>query len=478
MAICPKCQRESPDVLDSCPSGDGFFCIEEDEFYSYNDDRLLGRKIADRFIVESVLGRGSMSRVYRAHQGQVDRSVALKVFRPETILGRDSSEEADTQERSRAEARFVQEAQVLGKLTHPNCVTVYDFGLDDDGQFLYMAMEYVAGVSLRTAIRRGLKFDAIVEIARQVLQALREAHSLDIVHRDLKPENVLLSSRYSSEQQVVKVLDFGIAKLLRGDSDDSGQGKLFGTPAYMSPEQCRGQSDAIGPMADIYAFGCVVYEMVCGSLPFPNDDPQEMVRAHLYNEVPEVEPRQGLEVPAGVESFITKCLQKDPSDRFASAHEALEVLEEAVRQSDVPFGSGLTVRNDGHVQRKHRDQSRKVEVPENRLTGKDLDPVGNEEDGAGEGESERDDRDTPPPPSPSSPLPPSGEGPGSAATSGGKRPRPNETVADGLAHGVRARLEELWNRLDYQLLVIIAGIVATLCFCVTVFYYIYATMAA
>ncbi|MFB6351508.1 MAG: serine/threonine protein kinase, partial [Bradymonadaceae bacterium] len=376
MAICPKCQRESGDVLDPCPSGDGYFCIDEDEYYSHNDDRLLGRKVADRFIIQSVLGRGSMSRVYEAHQGQVDRSVALKVFQPETILGRDRSQEADHQERSRAEARFVQEAQVLGKLTHPNCVTVYDFGLDEDGQFLYMAMEYVAGVSLRTAIRRGLKFDAIVEIARQVLKALRQAHSLDIVHRDLKPENVLLSFRHSSEEQVVKVLDFGIAKLLHGESDDSGKGRLFGTPAYMSPEQCRGESETIGPMADIYAFGCVFYEMVCGSLPFPHDDPKAMVRAHLYDEVPEVRPRQGLEVPEGVASFITTCLQKEPSERFASAREALDVLEETVRQSGVPFGSGLTVQNDGHVQRNHGEQSRKVEVPGNRVTGADLDPIG------------------------------------------------------------------------------------------------------
>lgn len=511
MAICPKCQQESAEVLDPCPSGDGYFCVEEEEFYSYNDDRLLGRKIADRFIVESVLGRGSMSRVYRAHQGQVDRSVALKVFQPETILGRDSQGEADTQERSRAEARFVQEAQVLGKLTHPNCVTVYDFGLDEDGQFLYMAMEHVAGVSLRTAVRRGLKFDAIVEIARQVLQALREAHSLDIVHRDLKPENIHLSFRYSSEEQVVKVLDFGIAKLLRGESENSGQGKLFGTPAYMSPEQCRGDSEAIGPMADIYAFGCVMYEMVCGSLPFPYDDPEKMVRAHLYDEVPEVSPRQGLDVPSSVASFITTCLQKEPEDRFASAHEALDVLEEAVRRADVPFGSGLTVRNDGHVQRKHRDQSRKVEVPENALSGEELDPIGDDEDDGGSAsgsgpppvpETEGSPHQSPPGPAPSSqaeptsspeqpsmpspsprqpPEPSESKSPPAAPKDDGggsdRRRRASDTLAGDAAHGWREWLADVWKRLDQQLLAVIAAIFAALSFSVIVFYYIYATMA-
>lgn len=386
MAICPKCQEKSADVLDPCPSGDGYYCIDEDDYFSHSNDRLLGRKISDRYIVQSVLGRGSMSQVYKAHQDQVDRAVALKIFQPETILGHQRGKQTTAGQREEAERRFVQEAKVLGKLSHPNCVTVYDFGVEEDYEVLYMAMEHVAGVSLRTAIRRGLKLDAIIELSRQVLEALREAHSLEIVHRDLKPENILLSFRYSSDEQVVKVLDFGIAKLLRKDTDH-GRGKLFGTPAYMSPEQCRGEVDTIGPMADVYAFGCILHEMVCGKLPFSADTPQQMVRKHLREEVGEIVPRANLEVPDDLSGFIRTCLDKEPSNRFSSAHEALAELQKAMSEADVPFGSGLTVRTDGEVHRSLPDQSRQVKVPTDGLSGIDIDPFGEEEEDEQEGES-------------------------------------------------------------------------------------------
>ena len=474
MAICPKCQEKSTDVLDPCPSGDGYFCIDEEEYYSYSDDNLLGREIADRFIVQSVLGRGSMSRVYRAHQGQVERSVALKIFRPETILGNQQNQHATEEERERAEARFVQEAKVLGKLSHPNCVTVYDFGVEEDQDVLYMAMEYVAGVSLRTAIRRGLKFDAIVEIARQVLEALREAHSLDIVHRDLKPENILLSFRYSSDAQVVKVLDFGIAKLLRAESDETRSRELFGTPAYMSPEQCRGKTEAIGPMADIYAFGCLLYEMICGRLPYTAEKPKEMVRQHLYEDVPEFMPRSGLDVPDAVGEFVRTCLSKDPSDRFSTAHEAFSALQDAMAESDVPFGSGLTVRNDGEVQRSIRDHSRKVTVPENALSGAELDPIGSDDKqgrpGGGTDASARKRRRK------------RRRGQNSAAgqasaDQGGLGGSPvNDTVAGQQNDSWLSELFERIDNLDRRTTGIIAAITAAIGFGVLVFFFIYSSI--
>lgn len=377
MAICPNCQRTADDLRASCPSGDGYYCIGEDEFYAYSEDEVLGREISGRYVVESVLGRGAMSRVYRAHQSSVDRPVALKVFRPETILGQKPGHNTTTEDRKRAEKRFVREAKVLGQLSHPNCVTVYDFGTEDDGELLYMAMEYVAGSSLRTAIRRGLTVDAVAEIVRQILEGMREAHSMEIVHRDLKPENVLFSYRYSSDERVVKVLDFGIAKLLRADREEGGAGKIYGTPAYMGPEQCRGEIESIGPPADIYALGCLFYEMLCGRLPYSTENPREMVRLHIEAEIPPVQPRKGLEVPESVEEFIERCLQKDPSDRYASAHEALAALRRAFSGSGVRFGTELTVREDGEVRRSHRESGpRKVSVPENRVRGERLDPIG------------------------------------------------------------------------------------------------------
>ncbi len=472
MAICPNCQRQSGEVLDPCPSGDGYFCVDEDDYYSHEDDRLLGRKIADRYTVQSILGRGSMSRVYRAHQGQVERSVALKVFRPETILGERDPGQSDADERQQAESRFVREARVLGKLSHPNCVTVYDFGADDEAHVLFMAMEYVAGVSLRSAIRRGLKLDAMLEIARQVLQALREAHSLNIVHRDLKPENILLSFRRSSEQQVVKVLDFGIAKLVRADSDDSDSDRLFGTPAYMSPEQCRGNAGSIGPTADIYAFGCLFFEMICGQLPFDENDPQQMVRAHLYDEVPEVVPRAGLELPESLRAFTTTCLQKESDDRFATAHEALGALKEAVREADVSLGRGLMIEGEGGVDGQRPDRSRQVVVPENRVSGAELDPIADEERREESSDIETTERAE-------------REVRGESSTTQDRRVdeelgsrRVNDTMSreateSSWLEGVTGRLGDV----DRQTVVTLGATAVALGFSAVIFYYIYAMMA-
>src|SRR5690554_6073599 len=186
MAICPNCKTAVEQPCTRCPSDDGFFAIEEAEHASHPDDRLLGRRIGDRFIVASILGSGSIKYVYKAYQAQVDRMVALKVFHADKVEGTLMGQRSVGSSGPGGQDRFAQEARVLAKLSHPNCVTLYDFGVSEDERFLYIAMEHVAGVSLRKAVRRGLKLDAILEIVRQILMALREAHSLDIVHRDLK----------------------------------------------------------------------------------------------------------------------------------------------------------------------------------------------------------------------------------------------------------------------------------------------------
>jgi serine/threonine protein kinase len=384
MPICPNCKTEGPSLLEPCPTDDGFFLVDEDEFAAHSGDRFLGREIANRFVVHSVLGRGSMGRVYRALQTGVDRDVALKLFESESILERSLGRSITDRELEDAQARFIQEARVLGKISHPNCVTVYDFGVGAKGKFMYMAMEYVAGVSLREAVNRKLKFPAIVEIARQVLYALREAHSLSIVHRDLKPENIILSYRFSSNEHVVKVLDFGIAKLLQGDFQArTSAGALFGTPAYMSPEQCRGEVDNIGPPVDVYAFGCMLYEMISGRLPYVAPVPQQMVRMHQKAPVPDLEPRSSIDLPSGLDEFVRTCLAKDPADRYADAPEALAALETILGS---PTSSGLLTldtRNLGSMadairdrsQRGHRPRS-SVSVPDDHIAGGELDPVG------------------------------------------------------------------------------------------------------
>lgn len=385
MAICPHCKTTGDEPLGPCPGEDGYYLIDEAEFASNGDDPMLGRRIAGRFIISAVLGRGSMGKVYKAHQHQVDRDVALKVYRAETLMQHTLGRSGSVHERELARARFIQEAKVLGRLSHPNCVTVYDFGMGEGDDFMYMAMEFVAGISLRKAINRGLKFDAIVEITRQILLALREAHSLGIVHRDLKPENIVLSYRFNTGEHVVKVLDFGIAKLLQSEEEQlTRAGALFGTPAYMSPEQCRGEVHTIGPQVDIYALGCVLYEMVCGQLPYVSRFPQQMVRLHQEAEIPPLMPRRGVEVPAGLEGFVQTCLAKDRNDRFADADAAIKafdrLLDAHIRQSGELHQSEVLAYDS--ITRAALSRSgvargaRTVIVPEDHVSGEILDPIG------------------------------------------------------------------------------------------------------
>ncbi len=362
MAMCPKCQHVGEELFTPCPTGHAYFLIKEKHAKNHGGDPWLGRQLGGRFVIESVLGEGSMGKVYRAYQSQVDRKVAIKLF---------NLSDGDEGTRGPADRdRFVQEARVLAKLSHPNCVTLYDFGYDESSGFLYIAMEYVGGVSLRRAVRRGLKQDATIEVVRQVLMALREAHALDIVHRDLKPENIILSYRATSDEQIVKVLDFGIAKLLGKDPGRRTKaGLLFGTPAYMSPEQCRGETD-VTPASDIYSLGCVIFEMLSGSLPFGADIPQEMVHQHQHEEVPPLVGRKGQPIDEELERFVRRCMAKAPEDRFVDAAQALRVFEEWVGDA------ASTVRLAKGVSRLEGKGAPKVSVPGNRISGAKLDPTG------------------------------------------------------------------------------------------------------
>lgn len=328
MPICPSCQTTTSTMLAPCPTGDGFFTIDDAEYASHSSDRLLGRQIAGRFIVTGILGHGSMGYVYKGWQGQVERTVALKIFRPEFMQRASAGGKLDEGVRDAAQQRFVQEARVLGKLSHPNCVTVYDFGVSDEGDFLYIAMEYVSGISLRKAVRRGLKMPAILAIGRQILDALREAHAMGIVHRDLKPENIILSQRSSSEEQVVKVLDFGIAKQLGSATQMTQTGQIFGTPQYMSPEQCQGH--AIDGRSDLYSLGCILYELIGGRPPFHAETPMAVLMAHVFNQAEPLDVHSSGLVPVAVEDIVFRLLAKAPDDRYATAAEVRDALQAAL----------------------------------------------------------------------------------------------------------------------------------------------------
>ena len=267
---------------------------------------ILGRltaTLAGRYKVERELGQGGMATVYLAHDVRHDRRVALKVLRPElaAILGAE---------------RFLAEIKTTANLQHPHILSLFDSG-EADGTVFYV-MPYVEGESLRDRLVREhqLPVEEALRIAREVADALEYAHRHGVVHRDIKPENILLHGGHA------QVADFGIALAAsrsEGGTRMTETGMSLGTPQYMSPEQAMGERE-ITPRADVYALGCVLYEMLSGEPPFTGPTPQAIV-ARVMTEHPRSLTLQRHTVPAHVENAIAMALEKLPADRFASAAE-------------------------------------------------------------------------------------------------------------------------------------------------------------
>jgi serine/threonine-protein kinase len=291
-----------------------------------------GAIVADRYRVESLLGEGGMGAVYLVEHVHMKKRLALKVL--STEMGRNDE----------AVARFEQEARAAAHVEHPNVAAAVDFGRMSDGAF-YLALEYVEGVSLRQRIQQG-PLDPVraVEIIVQALAGLSKAHEMGIVHRDLKPDNVMISQRGGTE--VVKVLDFGIAKI-RAEADNvprkvqaTRAGMIFGTPDYMSPEQALGE--AVDGRADLYAIGVMLYEMLTGVLPFQVDDPMVMLARHITAPPPKMsEQVPHVAVPPALEAVVMKLLEKKAADRYRNADELADALRTAVglEPRSVDFGS-------------------------------------------------------------------------------------------------------------------------------------------
>ena len=261
------------------------------------------------------IGEGGMGVVYKAKQLSIDRIVAIKMLNKQ--MARDPN----------WVKRFNNEAKACSQLQHPNTIRLFDFGETHNGQ-LFMAMEYLAGQSLREAISEGAPMSPVrvLKILIQCNASLAEAHSFQIIHRDIKPDNVFLLNLAGSPD-FVKLLDFSVAKLLQENEGMRTQaGVVFGTPQYMSPEQGRGLP--LSPRSDLYALGILAYEMLTGRVPFTDENPMMVLNMHLRQPVPPLPSS----VPQPVQQIVMRALAKKPEDRYQNATEMMQHCQQVFAQ--------------------------------------------------------------------------------------------------------------------------------------------------
>ncbi len=317
--ICPHCGSSCAIEHQYCPAC-GF---PVGTASSGTEDRFIGKSLPGGYYILDLISVGGMGRVYRAQQSALGRTVAVKIIHPHLLSDENSA------------LRFMTEARAASQLNHPNSVAVFDFGRTDDGQ-PYLVMEFLRGKDLaRVAYEDGpLPFSRVVDVLRQVLAALGEAHDLGIIHRDLKPENVILEPLRRGGD-FVKVVDFGLAKL-RADAQApsvTSPGIVCGTPDYMAPEQGRG--DPIDGRSDLYAVGVILFQLLTGRLPFEADSPTQVVMMHLTVPVPD--PRQVAperHIPDPLVDVVMKALAKDNRRRYQDAAEFSDGLKLALVQAE------------------------------------------------------------------------------------------------------------------------------------------------
>jgi serine/threonine-protein kinase len=295
--------------------------------------------ISGRYLIKELLGEGGMGAVYLAEHTHMKKRVALKLLHPEMV---DNAE---------VSARFEREALASAHIEHPNVAAATDFGKTEDGTF-FLVLEYVEGTDLRAALESGpLSVQRVLRIGRQIALALERAHEAGIVHRDLKPENVMLVKK-DDEPDFVKVLDFGIAKLLEGAASASEEiakrsgavnqpltrlGTILGTPEYMAPEQALGE--AVTPAADLYGVGVMLYEMLTGKHPFEPPDRMAMLSFHIVAPVPPMADRApAVDVPPVVEAIVRCLLEKDSKKRYTNARALADAIDAAATSCGIDMG--------------------------------------------------------------------------------------------------------------------------------------------
>jgi serine/threonine protein kinase len=311
---CPKCQTEHLDTQRFCGEC-GTQLIPSDRpstgtaTMGAPAQKLgLGSLFADRYQIIEELGKGGMGRLYRALDLKLQEEVALKIIKPEIASDRETID------------RFSNELKLARKISHKNVGRMYEL-MEDEGAH-YITMEYVAGQDLKGLIRQSgrLTVETAISIARQVGEGLAEAHRQGVVHRDLKPKNILID-----RDGTAKIMDFGIARSLQAKGI-TVEGMIIGTLGYMSPEQVEGKP--IDARSDIFAFGCVLYEMLTGKSAFGRETTSETIAAILHEDPPPLS-KSGIAIPEELQRIISRCLEKDPERRFPSMNEVVSLLTRA-----------------------------------------------------------------------------------------------------------------------------------------------------
>lgn len=316
MKSCPKCFTDVADATRFCPN-----CGEAIPAQDAEDQGLVGRTIAEKFLVQELVGEGAMGSIYRAEQITLGKIVCIKVLHPHLTGDVTLSK------------RFHREARAASRLKHPNAINIIDFGTTKDGTH-YIAMDFIDGRDLAQLLKKEFPLHParMLGLAEQICSALDEAHAQGIIHRDLKPENIMVEDR-RHQKDFVTVLDFGIAKIRDpgGENPDTFHtmaGIVCGTPEYMSPEQARGE--VLDARSDIYSLGVIVYQLSTGKLPFTGDTPIGVVTKHLTQEP--TAPREiNPNIHPSIEQLIFTLMAKEKELRPVSCMEVKDALVDVRR---------------------------------------------------------------------------------------------------------------------------------------------------
>ncbi len=329
--LCQKCKRQFGSDEKFCPYDGSPLAppsvppAAEERSASGTGDPLVGRTLAGRYEIIDALGSGGMSNVYRARHRMLDRELAIKILK------------RDLPPTSRAADRFRREAKVASRIEQENVVFLTDFGVSEDG-LMFMVMEYVQGIGLHDLVKQeqGMPWQRAAKIGLQVTRALHAAHDVGIVHRDLKPENLIIVDPGGRDH--VKVLDFGIAKLIEPEATHkqlTRAGMVFGTPEYMSPEHAQGLP--LDGRTDLYALGLILWECLVGRRAVQGRSaPMTMAMQLNHNPGPPSQHAPGDDVPEALDAIVGRLIAKLPDDRFQESAEVVSALEAVLAGIAVP----------------------------------------------------------------------------------------------------------------------------------------------